>query len=205
MTRVTASGHLVVTKVTGERHTGAVVRRPAPAGRSLAAQLFLLQVGVALLAVLAGGGLAYADARPDGTAAPAPGCWRSPTASPTRARSSRPRAPPGPVAALQPVAEAVRRNTGVDFVVVMSTPAPLLPPGPRLIGGQFVGTTAPAVAGQALTETFTGSLGPSVRAVVPVRDGRPGGRAGRRRGHRGAGAGAGRPRSCRPCSPPWPC
>lgn len=141
-------------------------------GRSLAAQLFLLQVGVALVAVLLGAALAYADTRHDGAAA-------------TRARVlmvARSVADAGavvaavrtadPSAALQPVAEAVRRDTGVDFVVVMSpTGTRWSHPDPTLIGQQFVGTIAPAAAGHALTETFTGSLGPSVRAVVPVRDG----------------------------------
>jgi two-component system CitB family sensor kinase len=47
-------------------------------------------------------------------------------------------------------------------------------PNPSLIGGHFLGNTGPALAGRPFTETFTGTLGPSVRAVVPVPgDGRP--------------------------------
>ena len=42
-------------------------------------------------------------------------------------------------------------------------------PNPAEIGGHFLGTIAPAQRGESLTETFTGTLGPSVRAVVPVR------------------------------------
>lgn len=70
---------------------------------------------------------------------------------------------------LQPLAEAVRRATGVDFVVIM-TPEGIRysHPNPERLGGQFIGTIAPAAAGVPLTETFTGTLGPSVRAVVPV-------------------------------------
>ncbi|MFI7587939.1 ATP-binding protein [Spongisporangium articulatum] len=79
---------------------------------------------------------------------------------------------PDPSAVLQPYAEAVRRRTGVSFVTIM-TPAGIryTHPNPNLIGQRFFGHTAPAVAGRDFTETYTGSLGPSVRAVVPVRDG----------------------------------
>ncbi|PPK93421.1 sensor histidine kinase regulating citrate/malate metabolism [Kineococcus xinjiangensis] len=79
-------------------------------------------------------------------------------------------APPAARAAVQPYAEAVRRATGTDFVVVMGTDRTRLShPDPAQIGRTFLGTTAPALRGEAFTETFTGTLGPSVRAVVPVR------------------------------------
>jgi two-component system, CitB family, sensor kinase len=74
-----------------------------------------------------------------------------------------------PAAQLQPLAESVRQATGVDFVVVMSRDRVRYShPNPALIGERFIGNTAPALAGQPFTETFTGTLGPSVRAVVPV-------------------------------------
>ena len=50
-------------------------------------------------------------------------------------------------------------------------------PTPARIGGRFLGNTAPALAGHTFTETYTGTLGPSVRAVTPVRDGTGGVRA----------------------------
>jgi two-component system CitB family sensor kinase len=57
----------------------------------------------------------------------------------------------------------------VDFVVVMSPDRTRYThPDPALIGGRYVGTVAPAVDGGTVTEVSTGSLGPSVRAVVPV-------------------------------------
>ena len=43
-------------------------------------------------------------------------------------------------------------------------------PTPSLIGKRFVGTFEPAARGQTVTETTKGTLGRSVRAVVPVRD-----------------------------------
>jgi two-component system CitB family sensor kinase len=77
-----------------------------------------------------------------------------------------------PTAALQPLADQVQRDTGTDFVVVM-TPQGIryTHPDPRQIGGHFLGSIDDAVHGRALTETYTGTLGPSMRAVVPVRDG----------------------------------
>lgn len=76
---------------------------------------------------------------------------------------------PDPTAVLQPLAEEVRAATGTDFVVVM-TPGGIryTHPNPAEIGRRFRGTIAPAAGGTPITETFTGTLGPSVRAVVPV-------------------------------------
>jgi two-component system CitB family sensor kinase len=74
-----------------------------------------------------------------------------------------------PSADLQPYVERIRRATGTDFITVMS------PDGirythtnPKLIGRRFIGHTEQARAGHAFTETYTGTLGPSVRAVAPI-------------------------------------
>jgi len=77
-----------------------------------------------------------------------------------------------PSLVLQPLAEQVRVDTATDFVVVMS-PAGLrwAHPNPDLIGERFIGTIGPAADGGFVTETYTGTLGPSVRAVAPVLDG----------------------------------
>ncbi|MET8144163.1 sensor histidine kinase [Sphaerisporangium sp. NPDC005288] len=78
---------------------------------------------------------------------------------------------PDPSAVLQPYAERVRREAGMDFITIMSTEGRRYShPNPRRIGGRFLGTIAPALAGRTFTETYTGTLGPSVRAVTPVRD-----------------------------------
>ncbi len=80
---------------------------------------------------------------------------------------------PDPTATLQPYAERVRREAGVDFITIMDTSGRRYThPNPGQIGGTFLGTIGPAVAGRTFTETYTGTLGPSVRAVTPVRDGR---------------------------------
>src|SRR4051794_2563759 len=81
-------------------------------------------------------------------------------------------ATPAPWRRLQPYAGAVQHGAGVGFVVVMAPDRTRWShPNPKLIGQPFIGTIAPALHGQAFTETFTGTLGPSVRAVAPVRDG----------------------------------
>ncbi|GAA3286828.1 sensor histidine kinase [Dactylosporangium vinaceum] len=81
-------------------------------------------------------------------------------------------AAPDPTAVLQPLADRLNRDAETDFVVVMTTGGiRYTHPDPRQIGGHFLGNIDDAVAGRSLTETYTGTLGASMRAVVPVRDG----------------------------------
>jgi two-component system CitB family sensor kinase len=72
---------------------------------------------------------------------------------------------------LQPYAERIRRETDVDFVVIMAPDRTRWShPNTAEIGKPFIGDIEPALHGHAFTETYTGTLGPSVRAVAPVRD-----------------------------------
>ena len=139
------------------------------ARRSLASQMLLLQVAVVALAIAAGAALAWLDARRDSAESARQrvlGVAETFAHSPDVVAALRSR---DPAAQLQPLAEAVRQATGVDFVVVMSRDLVRYShPNPALIGQRFIGTTAPALAGRPFTETFAGTLGPSVRAVVPV-------------------------------------
>lgn len=74
-----------------------------------------------------------------------------------------------PASALKTLIEQERVRTGSDFIVVMSTSGVRYTHvNPEQVGQHFSGTIAPAVAGGEVVETYTGSLGPSVRAVVPV-------------------------------------
>ncbi|BFV56142.1 sensor histidine kinase [Kitasatospora sp. CMC57] len=152
-----------------DAHPDSPTRRRA---RSLAGQLFVLQV-VIVAAVVAGGavlaylfttGRAEAAARRQVTAVA-----RSVAAAPSVREAA---VGPDPSAVLQPYAERVRQDTGVDFVTVMA------PDGirwahrdPAQIGRPFLGHIEQAAAGQVFTETYTGTLGPSVRVVAPVSDG----------------------------------
>ncbi|MER7283031.1 sensor histidine kinase [Dactylosporangium sp. NPDC000244] len=81
-------------------------------------------------------------------------------------------AAPDPTAVLLPLADQLNRDAETDFVVIMTTAGiRYTHPDRRQIGGHFLGTIGPAAQGRPLTETYTGTLGPSMRAVVPVRDG----------------------------------
>ncbi|WP_280310453.1 sensor histidine kinase [Nocardia abscessus] len=76
-----------------------------------------------------------------------------------------------PTALLQPVTEEIRRETGMDFIVVMAPDRTRYThPNLAMIGLPFSGTIDRALAGETFTETFTGTLGPSIRAVTPVYD-----------------------------------
>jgi sensor histidine kinase regulating citrate/malate metabolism len=74
-----------------------------------------------------------------------------------------------PTAVLQPLADEITADAGVDFITIMNPAGRRWThPNPAMIGGQFLGHTEEALAGRVFTETYTGTLGPSVRAVVPV-------------------------------------
>jgi len=142
---------------------------------SLARQLFALQVVVIAIVVLAGSGMAYLQSRArtdESTRVRVLAIARTVAASPQvwSALTS-----PDPSAVLQPYAERVRRATGTDFVVVMRPDGTRYShPNPSLIGKPFIGHIDDAVAGGVVLETYAGTLGPSERAVVPVRsDGGP--------------------------------
>lgn len=137
---------------------------------SLAAQLMGLQLAVVVLllgAGLAGAYLQVVDTTEDRAA--------KVSVSVASTIAEMPAVPealddPQPSRTLQPLAERIRVRTDTDFVVVMSPAGTRYShPDPRRIGHTFIGTIAPAAAGGTVVETYTGTLGPSVRAVVPVR------------------------------------
>ncbi|WP_053913602.1 sensor histidine kinase [Streptomyces sp. TP-A0875] len=77
-----------------------------------------------------------------------------------------------PTARLQPYAVRVMRDARVDFVTIMDPDGiRWTHPDPRQIGHPFRGHIERAQRGETFTETYTGTLGPSVRAVTPVLDG----------------------------------
>jgi two-component system, CitB family, sensor kinase len=144
-------------------------RLRGPRGWSLATQLFAIQAAVILIVLLGAGVAAFSNAtiaNSDAAQDEVLGVARAVADVPTVASALT---TPDPSAVLQPLAERVRRDTGTDFVVVMSTEGIRYShPNPAEVGGRFRGTIAPAVDGGTVVETFTGTLGPSVRAVVPV-------------------------------------
>ncbi|MFI1281125.1 SpoIIE family protein phosphatase [Streptomyces sp. NPDC020858] len=139
--------------------------------RSVAGEVFLLQLAVVVLLVTAavvalvvqGRSAAMMDAghrtlAAAGTFAESPGIVEA-------LRS------PDPSAVLQPSAEAARKIAGVDGINVYTLDGVTLTHSdPRQIGKHVVGPFSKAAAGKSFTETFEGSLGQSVVSVVPVKD-----------------------------------
>lgn len=142
---------------------------PSP---SVARQILRWQVVVVCALVLGGVGLAWVDARID---AKESARQRALDLAVSVADAPTVRQAVGggdPSRMLQPYAEQVRRDSGTDFVVVMSPEGIRYShPDPDNIGKRFLGSIAQARAGKRETEEYTGTLGPSVRAVVPVFDG----------------------------------
>src|SRR6478752_3906232 len=72
---------------------------------------------------------------------------------------------------MQQYALDVQRQTNADFVVVMRPDGiRYTHPDPTQIGQEYRGSRDAALAGGTGIETYTGTLGPSVRAIVPVVD-----------------------------------
>jgi sensor histidine kinase regulating citrate/malate metabolism len=139
--------------------------------RSLAGQAIALQIVVIAVVVLALSVLALLDARRDGDSAARQQVIGIATAladSPsTAAAIESGRA----TQVLQPTTEAVRTNTDIAFITVMSPDGTRFThTDPHQIGGHYLGTIEPALQGETFSEVYTGTLGPSIRAVAPVRN-----------------------------------
>ncbi|MBP8539760.1 GAF domain-containing protein, partial [Streptomyces sp. MK37H] len=144
---------------------------PGRGVRTVAGQVFVLQVGVVLLLVVAAVVALVLQSRYDSE--------REARNRSMAVAESFANAPgmvstlrgPDPSAVLQPLAERARKGSGVDFVVAM-TPQGIryTHPNPARIGKHFMGSIRPAAEGRTVQETFTGTLGLSVRSVVPVKD-----------------------------------
>ena len=151
-------------------HTGAV-RTEHPRRWSLARQLLALQAVLVVALVCAAATAASFQARAATQERARQEVVAVAQTLATAPTTSEAMAGPDPAAVLAPWAERVRAEAGVYFVTFMAPDGTRYShPNPAMIGGRFVGTTAPALAGETFTETFTGTLGPSVRAVAPVRD-----------------------------------
>ncbi|MGV9800316.1 sensor histidine kinase [Mycobacterium sp. NPDC003449] len=138
--------------------------------RSLAGQAIALQVLVVAVIVLAGTALALLDARNDAETAARQQVIGIATAladSPSTAsaiQSGR------ATEILQPVTEAVRTGTGIAFITIMAPDGTRFThTDPSQIGGHYLGTVEPALRGETFSEVYTGTLGPSVRTITPVR------------------------------------
>ncbi|MGP3983583.1 SpoIIE family protein phosphatase [Streptomyces sp. KR80] len=139
--------------------------------RSLAGEVFLLQLAVVVLLVAAALVALVVQARRDSTA---DAQHRTLAAAQTFANAPGVLTAldrPDPTAVLQPRAEAARKASGVDAIIVYRLDGVTLTHSdPSQIGKHVIGPFAEAAGGKAFTRTFEGALGLSVISVVPVKD-----------------------------------
>ncbi|MFD8725779.1 ATP-binding protein [Streptomyces sp. NPDC059629] len=146
-----------------------IPRVPRP--RSLAGQLFAMQA-VLIAVVVAGYALfTYVSDRhqaEDAATRQATAVARSVADAPSVRTAIHTK---NPSALLQPYALQVMRDTGVDFITIM-TPDGVrwTHPDPTQIGRRYLGHIDAAQHGHTFSETYKGTLGASVRTVTPVEE-----------------------------------
>ncbi|WP_197379469.1 sensor histidine kinase [Mycolicibacterium mengxianglii] len=145
--------------------------RSSSSDRSVARELFGWQLALLLLLIVGAGGVAVLDARRDADELTREKVIAVTESVALMTSTAAAIGAPDPTAILQPQTEEIRKATGMDFIVVMA------PDRTRFthtdvsrIGGEFTGNIDRALAGETFTETFAGTLGPSIRAVAPVFD-----------------------------------
>lgn len=143
----------------------------APRRWSIARRLFALQLLFVVVGVAVGGAWSWASARAD---LQADAAEKSTALAVSIARNPfvvEQAATADPSARLEPYALDLMRRTHTDFITIMAPDRTRWThPDRTEIGRPFRGTIAPALDGQTFTETFAGTLGPSVRAVTPITD-----------------------------------
>ncbi|MER7667014.1 SpoIIE family protein phosphatase [Kitasatospora sp. NPDC096128] len=133
--------------------------------------MFLLQVLIVLLLVVAAVGALLIESRSDRFAAARD---RSLAAAEAFAHSPGLVATmqgPDPSTVLQPLTEVARKDANVDFIVVTDRNGiRYTHPQPEQIGKKFVGTIGPSLQGRITVEQVHGPLGLEYQVVVPVED-----------------------------------
>ncbi|MEV8341549.1 SpoIIE family protein phosphatase [Streptomyces niveus] len=139
--------------------------------RTVAGQVFLLQVAIVVLLVAAASTALVLQGRTDSDREARN---RSVAVAETFANSPGLQAAlknPNPAEVLRRPAEQARERSGVDFIVVLNTKGiRYTHPIPDRVGKKFVGNLKPALQGHVITEKITGTIGPLIQAVVPVFD-----------------------------------
>ncbi|WP_435847096.1 SpoIIE family protein phosphatase [Streptomyces hygroscopicus] len=141
--------------------------------RSVAGQVFVLQLVIVLLLGAAATAALVLQVRHDATEEArgrSIAVAETFANSPGIAQAMRSR---DPTKVLEPKAEAARKRSGLDFVVVVTPKGiRLTHPNPHRIGKQFIGTIGPSLRGHTITESRPGTLGPAMQAVAPIFDSR---------------------------------
>lgn len=143
----------------------------AGGSRSIASRLFLVQLVAVVALTLIAGVLLWFQARTETEDRAVAKCLDVANGIADNPFVVAQLATDNPSDTLQPYAEALMRDTGVDFVTIMAPDRTRYTHRDRdQIGKPFIGTIAPALGGTTFTETYAGTLGPSVRAVAPILD-----------------------------------
>ncbi len=156
---------------TSGTRTEAPAGRPSPylgGPRTVAGQVFLLQVVVAVLLIAAGVVALAFQARYDGERDARDRSLAAAESFANAPGTARALASGDPTGALQPFVRQAGRNSGVDFISVMEPDGTrIADTDPGLIGerAEDVGRAA---AGESFTDIFTGPPNDAARAVVPV-------------------------------------
>ncbi|MFD5278922.1 ATP-binding protein [Pseudarthrobacter sp. NPDC058362] len=138
---------------------------------SIARRLFVanLLIVVAFIAIV--GSAAYVDARDrayEEAGARMTGIAAAVAAAPVVLEAA---ASADPSAVLQPYAEEVMASAPADFITIMAPDRTRWThPRTQEIGQPYIGSIDAALRGEVFTEVTAGTLGPSVRTIVPVKD-----------------------------------
>ncbi|WP_213932349.1 sensor histidine kinase [Rhodococcus sp. B50] len=138
---------------------------------SVAGQLLILQLVVFTVVAIVAGALIVVDERRDADDATRRSVTDIAVTTAVFPEIAEGLLAPDPTAALQPRAEQIREATGVDFVVIVDPDGfRVTHPVPEQSGLPYTGHIDEARSGQPFSETYTGSLGPSIRTIAPVYD-----------------------------------
>ncbi|WP_458782181.1 sensor histidine kinase [Arthrobacter sp. D3-16] len=138
---------------------------------SIARRLFVANLLIVVVFIAIVGSATYVDARDrtyDEAGLRMSGIAASIAASPLVLEAA---AAPDPSAILQPYAKDVMAATDVDFITIMAPDRTRWThPRDEELGRPYIGSIDAALRGEAFTEVTAGTLGPSVRTIVPVED-----------------------------------
>lgn len=138
---------------------------------SIARRLFVANLVIVLAFIAIGGTVAYLDARDrsyEEAGRRMTGVAAAIAASPLVLQAAE---TPDPSAVLQPYALEVMAGSGADFITIMAPDRTRWThPRDEEIGNPYIGSIDAALRGEVFTEVTAGTLGPSVRTIVPVKD-----------------------------------
>lgn len=152
-------------------HDAAPHAGKAPGSLSLAARIFAAQIGLVALIVVLISAASYINVRSqthDFSAKRVLSVAETLAHDPFVVAAVQGADPSGQ---LQPFAVSIVGTAGVDFVTIMDTDRTRYThPNPDELGKPYVGSVSQALDGHSHMEDYLGTLGESVRAIVPIRD-----------------------------------